>query len=373
MMASLWLLGFRLQPSQRWERLARLVGAAVVGSTLLALPGQRAQAQSISAATVTEILDSNQVYIQNRTAQVNSVAQQRQQIRTGTARTSLRFNTGAVARLSHNSSLVVGQCAQINRGTLLVNGTLNGCSTSTVAGVRGTIYTIEVTESGETIIQVFEGEVVVGRNANPEPVVPMTGDFDPLDPTLDPTVPTTDPVVPFVYPAEPSGGPGEPSPASPTPDPVIPEPVIPPSTEPPASTFDPLGTDFRFKPGSLVAVSLSGAAHKQTKAAADAVDGETALPADAETVEFTPEDSITVAQGQQVIVDPQKDEAVIAPLGAEDFINLLEGPLINGFAVEIPGIGDLRRSFEQLFPGVPLPYYWLPSIPSPPIRFPFPF
>jgi hypothetical protein len=80
-----------------------------------------------------------------------------------------------------------------------------------------------------------------------------------------------------------------------------------------------------------------------------------------------------VAEGQQVTVDAENNEAVIALLTADDFIELLEGPLINGFAVEIPGIGNLRSTFEQLFPGIPLPSYWVPPIPSPPIRFPFPF
>jgi hypothetical protein len=74
-----------------------------------------------------------------------------------------------------------------------------------------------------------------------------------------------------------------------------------------------------------------------------------------------------------VIIAPEGNGAVIVTLSPDDFINLLEGPLIKGFVIEIPGMGDLQRSFEQLFPGVPLPYYWVPQIPSPPIRFPFPF
>ncbi|PZO40422.1 MAG: hypothetical protein DCF17_11795 [Shackletoniella antarctica] len=336
------------------------MGATLLCSTLLATAGHQAQAQAPAAATVTEILDSNQVYIQNRAARVNSVAQQRQQVRTQSARASLRFNSGAVARLAHNSSLVVGQCAQLNRGTLLVNGNLNGCSTSTVAGVRGTIYTIEVTEAGETIIQVFEGEVVVQRNPNPVPVNPATDDFDALDPSLDPVVPFTDPVVPFINPMEPPG----PGPAGPP-------------TGPPNPSFGPLGA----KPGHLVA------ANKQQDSPApdsETPDSETTAPLPindiegdgdivGEIVDFTPEDALTVAEGQQVIVNAAEDKAVIAPLSAEDFINLLEGPLISGFALEIPGIGNLRQSFERLFPGIPLPYYWLPSVPIPPIRFPFPF
>lgn len=370
--------GFRLAKT-RGARFALLVGATLLCSILLAIPQYLARGQSISAATVTEILDSNQVYIQNRTAQVNSVAQQRQQVQTRAARTSLRFNTGAIARLSHNSSLVVGQCAQLNRGTLLVNGALNGCSTSTVAGVRGTIYTITVTEAEETIIQVFEGEVVVQRHLHPEPVDPMADDADPLNPSLDPVVPSTNPVVPLVNPMEPSPGPGEP-PLTPEPSPVIdpaipgrgnpgPEPLGEPSTPVPGPTEPNLGPNLGFKPNGLVAEGPLLTATKQVNAPVSTSEPGTG----GETVDFAGDDSLTIAEGQQVIIDAQADQAVILALSPEDFIDLLKGPLIDGFAVEIPGMANLRQSFERLFPGVPLPYYWLPPIPSPPIRFPFPF
>ncbi|MGB3308346.1 MAG: hypothetical protein WBG32_21060 [Nodosilinea sp.] len=369
------------------------MGATLAVSMLLAAPEYQAQAQANSAATVTEILDSNQVYIQNRTARVNSLAQQRQQVRTRAARTSLRFNSGAVARLAHNSSLVVGQCAQLNRGLLLVNGTLNGCSTSTVAGVRGTIYTIEVTDMGKTIIQVYEGEVVIKRNLNPKPVDPMADGFDPLDPSLDPVVPVTDPVVPFVNPMEPPASPGPspvidppgPSPVDPPgPSPVIDppttgpenspglEPPFDPSTEPiPPPATSPLG--IKTTNGLLAAAQFK---LKQDGPLDSSADPAPALPeatTDGETVDFTEDDLLTIAEGQQVIIEVGDDQAVILALSPEDFIDLLEGPLIDGFAVAIPGMANLRRSFEQLFPGVLLPYYWVPPIPSPLIRFPFPF
>jgi hypothetical protein len=203
--------------------------------------------------------------------------------------------------------------------------------------------------------------VVVQRNPNPVPVNPTTDDFDALDPSLDPVVPFTDPVVPFINPMEP---------------PITPDPAGPP-TGPPNPSFGPLGA----KPGHLVAANK-----QQDSPASDSEtpDSETTAPLPindiegdgdivGEIVDFTPEDAIAVAEGQQVIVNAAEDKAVIAPLSAEDFINLLEGPLISGFALEIPGIGNLRQSFERLFPGIPLPYYWLPSVPIPPIRFPFPF
>ena len=360
-----WLKGSQPRSQQksrphaktRWERLARLMGATLLCSSLLAVPERQAQGQSTSA-TITEILDSNQVYVQNRTAQVNAVVQQRQQVRTQAARASLQFNTGAVARLAHNSSLVVGQCAQLNRGTLLVNGTLNGCSTSTIAGVRGTIYTIEVTEAGQTVIQVFEGEVVVQRNPDP---MPEEEDFNPGDPSLDSTIPSVDPVIPSVNTGEP--GPVEPGPVEPPPvepPPAEPTPVEPTGPTEPAVPFTrPLG--FLAAPTQNSPNSTNGTYPATT---------DTTQP---DTVEFAPDDSITLGEGQQATVDADNNEAVIAFLTADDFIDLLEGPLIDGFAVEIPGINNLRSAFEQLFPGVPLPSYWLPPLPSPSIPIPFPF
>jgi hypothetical protein len=357
--------------------LARLLGTTLLCSSLLAVPERQAQGQSTSA-TITEILDSNQVYVQNRTAQVNAVVQQRQQVRTQAARASLQFNTGAVARLAHNSSLVVGQCAQLNRGTLLVNGTLNGCSTSTIAGVRGTIYTIEVTEAGQTVIQVFEGEVVVQRNPAP---MPEEEDFNPADPSLDSTIPSVDPVIPSVNPGEPGPvepGPVEPGPVEPgpvEPTPVEPPPVEPPPVEPPPvepTPVEPTGPTEPAVPFTGLLGFLS-APKQNSPSSTNGADPTTSAPTQPATVEFTPDDSITLGEGQQATVDAENNEAVIAFLTADDFIDLLEGPLIDGFAVEIPGINNLRSAFEQLFPGIPLPSYWLPPLPSPSIPIPFPF
>jgi hypothetical protein len=123
------------------------------------------QAAQIQQAKVTQVLDSNQVYIQNRQAKVNDRAKQGERVRTGRARAQLSFNTGAVARLAYNSVLTVGQCAQLKQGTLLVSGVVSGCTPSVVAGVRGTTYVLEVNEAGQTQVKVLEGKVAVRRNS----------------------------------------------------------------------------------------------------------------------------------------------------------------------------------------------------------------
>ena len=141
------------------------LGLALWGSSLL-LPSH---AQTVNRGTIAEILDGSEVFIQNAQARTGDSASQGQRIRTGAARAQVNFNTGAVARLSSNSSLTVGQCAQLQRGVLLVNGAVNGCTSSVTAGVRGTTYILEVDEDGREQVKVLEGEVVVTRENHPMP------------------------------------------------------------------------------------------------------------------------------------------------------------------------------------------------------------
>lgn len=130
------------------------------------LPPAIAQSTKIKQAKVTQVLDSNQVYIQNRQAKVNDRANQGERVRTGRARAQLSFNTGAIARLAYNSTLTVGQCASLRQGTLLVSGAINGCTPSVVAGVRGTTYVLEVNGAGQTEVKVLEGQVAISRTGS---------------------------------------------------------------------------------------------------------------------------------------------------------------------------------------------------------------
>ncbi len=153
----------------RQQQQQKRVALFFVGLCIFALAAPQlapASAQS-TQAIVQEILDGNQVFIQNQQANLNDVARQPQQVRTGNSRTALLFNTGAVARLSANSVLKIGQCAFLKRGTVLVNGAINACSSSITTGVRGTTYLLEIDESGNQQVKVLEGEVVVKRNATP--------------------------------------------------------------------------------------------------------------------------------------------------------------------------------------------------------------
>ncbi len=133
-------------------------------------------AQPVTRATLTQVLDGSDVFIQNRKAKVNDSATKGQRVRTGATRVQLTFDTGAIGRLGHNSVLTVGQCARLKKGTVLINGAMNGCSGSAVAGVRGTTYIMEVDDAGITRVSVLEGNVAVAPADPSQPVEPEAAD-----------------------------------------------------------------------------------------------------------------------------------------------------------------------------------------------------
>jgi hypothetical protein len=158
------------QPLVR-RRIWRIVQIFMVGLCLVlafGLPRLPSVAQQITQAAIIEILDSDQVFIQNRKARRGNVVTLGQQVRTGQARAGLRFNNNAVLRLGRNSSLIVGsQCVQLRGGLVVVSGT-RGCVGSVIAVTRGTIYTLEMDERGQGQIKVLEGQVEVSNLDNPQ-------------------------------------------------------------------------------------------------------------------------------------------------------------------------------------------------------------
>lgn len=192
-----------------------------------------AQTSAINRAKITQVLDGSQVFIQNKQAKLNDAANKGQRVRTGAARAQLTFNTGAIGRLAHNSVLTVGQCAHLQKGTLLVNGAINGCTSSVVAGVRGTTYVLEATEAGETGIKVLEGEVTVAHRQDQE------SDTEPASGSKQFSLPS---IIPSLPPAEPETAP------SPVP-------------EPPAATdtTPANANEIVLKAGEKVSISPTGA------------------------------------------------------------------------------------------------------------------
>lgn len=291
-----------------------------------------ASAQS-NQATVQEIIDGNQVFIQNKQATLNDVARQRQQVRTGQSRTALLFNTGAVARLSANSVLNIGQCARLRRGTILINGAVNACTASITTGVRGTTYLLEVDEAGNQQVKVLEGEVVVKRNA-----IPVTDD-DLEDSELG------------------SGSPSKPANVgSPNKNPKSKQSSAPPNNFP--TTF-PQNDPQNARP--LEPLNVKPA------------EGKPVLKID-QTAQSTGSEEVVLKAGEKVEVDQRGALGLIQQLTENEFVGLLTGNLFQGFTSQIPGIDKVRDVFGGLFPGanfpISLPNIPLLNIPNLP-RFPF--
>ena len=341
-----------LSPSQHQKRLTFFcVGLCLF--SLAALPISPASAQ-VTQAKVQEILDGNQVFIQNKQAALNDVAKQRQQVRTGNSRTSLVFNTGAVARLSANSVLQIGQCAQLKRGTILINGAVNACSSSITAGVRGTTYLLEVDESGNQQIKVLEGEVVVKRNTTPlEDFDEDAQDFNGDD--LDNT--DNNNQLPNTKPPETTN----------PPNPSSSKPTVKPTTTPKVTT--PEVTNPKPSPASKQTSTKPPSSPPPTQPIPNQ------LPT--QPSQTDPADEVVLKAGEKVEVSDGGVLGIVQELTENEFVGLLTGSLFQGFTQQIPGLDKIRSVFNIRFPNVnfPIPLPNIPGIPLPNIpsfpRFPF--
>ncbi|MDY7022616.1 MAG: hypothetical protein SWJ54_14880 [Cyanobacteriota bacterium] len=123
----------------------------------------------VNSAILTEILGENtEVFIENQVAQENDDATLGEEVRTEEARAQLDFNTGASGRMTENSSIVVGQCIEVEQGTIVASGPANGCLSGFGVGVQGTIYLMSADDDGEGTITVLEGEVQLTLQDNPD-------------------------------------------------------------------------------------------------------------------------------------------------------------------------------------------------------------
>lgn len=289
-----------------------LFGLGLLGVGVVLAPAP-AIAQEVNRATLTQILDGSDVFIQNRKAKVNDSASKGQRVRTGAARAELKFNTGAIGRMGHNSILTVGQCARLTRGRILINGAMNGCSGSAVAGVRGTTYLMEVDDAGQTRVTVLEGRVLVAPATSGEP-----GESDEaalsvekekgLKWPLRRSVPRSRPV-----------------------------------------------TNSPTAPARQRCVGCASAPTSSAGKGSSGMDG-----------------AVQLSRGEAVVVTTAGKVGTVAKLSEREYRRILTGSLFDGYTVQIPGIDKVRGAYQQLFPGLPFP---LPAInlrvPSP-VRLPTP-
>ncbi len=144
----------------------RAAAGALSGLALLApLP-----ALCSETATVKEILDGNELYIDSRQAKVKQKAVAPQEVSTQNSRGQLSFDSGAAGRLNRFSQIRLGSnCFLLSKGQVLVSGKQNGCTKSTRLSVRGTNYLLTVDEKGGSELSVLEGTVEVEPLKDGEP------------------------------------------------------------------------------------------------------------------------------------------------------------------------------------------------------------
>jgi len=155
-----------LRPSvQGWLPLV-VLSLAPAGLLPLAVP----PGQAAETATVQEILDGNQLYIDQKQAKVNDRANSPELVSTKNSRGQLLFSRGAAGRLNRFSLLRLGSsCFLMEKGQILVSGKQNGCTRSARMSVRGTNYVIDVQDDGTTELSVLEGSVEVESLEEGEP------------------------------------------------------------------------------------------------------------------------------------------------------------------------------------------------------------
>ena len=146
-------------PHTASPRRQRLIAAL---AALFSLQGGGLWAQQLTpgGATVQQILDGKQLYIDGKQAVVKQRAQVPDAIKTLQSRGQLGFSSGAVGRINRFSSMKLGSsCFLLEQGQILVSGPQNGCTRSSRLSVRGTNYMMQVDGGGRSQISVLEGSV----------------------------------------------------------------------------------------------------------------------------------------------------------------------------------------------------------------------
>lgn len=128
-------------------------------------PGQARQ-----SASVAEILDGDQLYIDRRQVRVKARAISPEVVSTGDSRAQLIFSSGAAGRLNRFSMLrLASSCFLLDQGQILVSGPQNACTRSARLSVRGTNYLVAVQDDGSAQLTVLEGQVEVEPLNNGQP------------------------------------------------------------------------------------------------------------------------------------------------------------------------------------------------------------
>ena len=123
-------------------------------------------------ATIQEILDGDELFIDDQKAKVEEKAQPPQVISTGLSRGQIAFSSGAVGRINRQSLVKLGSsCFLLNKGQILISGRQDGCTASSRLSVRGTNYVLKISDDGSTDLAVLEGSVEVTDNSGEQEAI----------------------------------------------------------------------------------------------------------------------------------------------------------------------------------------------------------
>ena len=148
--------------------MVRLPAAAALACAVAA--GVPTVARAAESATVQEILDGRELYIDQKPAAVKERATAPETVSTKNSRGQLSFSGGAAGRINRFSLLRLGSsCFLMEKGQILVSGKQNGCTRSARLSVRGTNYVIDVQDDGSAELSVLEGAVEVEPLKDGEP------------------------------------------------------------------------------------------------------------------------------------------------------------------------------------------------------------
>jgi FecR protein len=148
----------------KWFCFSLMLAMSIPISQFVLQASLSAQNLKITQAQVTKILQGDQVYVRDVQAKLRDIAKAGEQVRTGLSRAELTFNNQAIARLAPNSRMTVGNCgAQLQQGQALFTGAISACTSTVTAAVRGTTYTIDLSNDDNEQFNVLEGEIEVNR------------------------------------------------------------------------------------------------------------------------------------------------------------------------------------------------------------------
>lgn len=161
-------------------RLRRCFPGFALTAAVLSLLGSAAAPPAEAAkarATVTEILDGTEFFIEAKPAKVLQQATTPEVVSTKSSRGTLAFSNGAMARINRNSQFKLqSSCFLLTKGQVLISGPQNACIPSMKMAARGTNYVVEVMDDGTTQLSVLEG-VVQLENTDPR----KRGWINPID------------------------------------------------------------------------------------------------------------------------------------------------------------------------------------------------